>query len=159
MWFLGNSNENQFFFCRILYRHKDTCLYNLFFGFLMNIFVLTKNFSSHTLMERLKKSYWPEWESNPRPLDLYSYSLPWVKFPLRSIRFFNLSMSVCDEKFFVGIHIYHSDDVILRIFLCLKWPSLRKATKCLLTFSGDFKCPDPMKLQPESHRIAAKIFF
>ncbi len=25
----------------------------------------------------------------------------WVRFPLRSIRFFNLSMSLCNEKFFV----------------------------------------------------------
>ncbi len=40
----------------------------------------TKNFSSHTLVQ-IRGS--------------------WVRFPLRSIRFFNLSMSVCDEKLFV----------------------------------------------------------
>ncbi len=39
----------------------------------------------------------------------------WVQFPLRSIRFYNLSMSVCHEKFFVRINIYHSDDVILQM--------------------------------------------
>ena len=33
-----------------------------------------------------------------------------VRSPLRSIRFFNLSMSVCDEQFFVRIYIYHSDE-------------------------------------------------
>ncbi len=34
----------------------------------------------------------------------------WVRFPLRSIRFFNLSMSVCHKKIFVRINIYHSDE-------------------------------------------------
>ncbi len=29
---------------------------------------------------------------------------------VRSIRFFNLSMSVCDEKLFVRIDIYHSEE-------------------------------------------------
>ena len=33
-------------------------------NFLYTSYILTKNCSSHTLME---KSYWPEWESNPRP--------------------------------------------------------------------------------------------
>ncbi len=39
----------------------------------------------------------------------------WVRFPLQSIRIFNLSMSVCDEQFVVRIYIYHSDDVILQL--------------------------------------------
>ncbi len=56
-------------------------------------------FITHT-HGKIEKSYCPEWVSNPRPSDLYSYALP----------------SVCDEQFFVRIYIYHSDDVILYLF-------------------------------------------
>ena len=53
-------------------------------GKLKNTKILTKKFSSHTLMER--------------------------SFPTQFNKIFNLSMSVCDEKFFVKINIYHSDE-------------------------------------------------
>ena len=52
----------------------------------MKISILTKNFSSHTLDGKIDKSYW-----------------------LWSRTFYSFSMSVCDEKFFVNINIYHSD--------------------------------------------------
>ncbi len=70
------------------------------------ILILTQNFSSHTLMERLKNL-----------IDLSRQSIgvqipgSWVRFPLRSIRFFNLSMSVCDEKFFVRKIVFVSPTV------------------------------------------------
>ena len=41
--------------------------------------------------------------------------------------FFNLSMSVCDEKFFVRINVYHSDDVIL--FKKMFGSSVKRSTK------------------------------
>ena len=46
---------------------------------------------------QIEKSYWLEWGSNPRPSDFLFRS------PLRSIRVFNLSMSVCDEHFLLEV--------------------------------------------------------
>ncbi len=81
--------------------------------------------ASHTLMERLKNLIAMTGVGIEPTIEDRSTN-PRVWFP-QSIRFFNLSMSVCDEQFFVRIYTYHSDDVILQLFENY-WLALMKAS-------------------------------
>ncbi len=83
------------------------CMQKLFFFFFSENYLLAWNRPVIQVGQQGRRRF-EGVDSNPERLDhqlaLIAQSVEhrWVRFPLRSIRFFNLSMSLCDENFFVG---------------------------------------------------------